>query len=539
MRWLERRIIRLLLGALVLLALCAPCSAQRWRWSAKGISGSAETRVFGPVRMAAVDEIAEGLGYTVRQEKSELVVASGTGLRFVHGAALVWLGYSVIPLPARTRVEHGHWWIETDAALRVYSQFLKRNGRNLNLQWSGAAGPKRVDPPEPQRPKTSPPAKVVPPSPVVKSSLRLPGLKNVRWGGEGQNIRAVLDLEGDDEPVFTADDRKVTVHLSPLEPSLSAHLPVSREDVLLEIAGGNPARLNFLHPGRSAKAFVLHEPHRLVIDFKRDGASLSEVPPPAIRPPERERPPAPQPDRKVLPDKKQHPNRPATVKSKKLVVIDPGHGGKDPGAIGHGYQEKKIALEIATRIVERLRELGVNVRMTRTGDTYPSLKDRTAMANRLKADVFISIHLNALPKGRHSNGVEIYIMALPTDKDAMALAKIENAEIAEGGAKTRKKSDRRTEMLLEILGNMQQNQKISESTELAEDLFKAGQEARLDMKRVAQAPFWVLRGAAMPAVLIETGFITELAEVRRLAQPEYQQKMAEAFASGIVSFINR
>ena len=196
-------------------------------------------------------------------------------------------------------------------------------------------------------------------------------------------------------------------------------------------------------------------------------------------------------------------------------------------------------MEIATRIAERLRELGVNVRMTRAGDTYPSLKDRTAMANRLKADVFISIHLNALPKGRHSNGVEIYIMALPTDKDAMALAKIENAEIAEGGAKTRKKSDRRTEMLLEILGNMQQNQKISESTELAEDLFKAGQEARLDMKRVAQAPFWVLRGAAMPAVLIETGFITELAEVRRLAQPEYQQKMAEAFASGIVSFINR
>ena len=130
-------------------------------------------------------------------------------------------------------------------------------------------------------------------------------------------------------------------------------------------------------------------------------------------------------------------------------------------------------------------------------------------------------------------------MALPTDKDAMALAKIENAEIAEGGAKTRTKSDKRTEMLLEILGNMQQNQKISESTVLAEDLFKAGQDAGLDMKRVAQAPFWVLRGAAMPAVLVETGFITELAEVRRLAQPAYQQRMAEAFASGIVSFIGR
>ena len=190
--------------------------------------------------------------------------------------------------------------------------------------------------------------------------------------------------------------------------------------------------------------------------------------------------------------------------------------------------------------LQQLRELGVNVKMTRTGDTYPTLKERTAMANRWNADVFISVHLNALPKGRHSNGVEIYIMALPTDKDAMALAKIENAEIAESGSgKKSAKADKRTEMLLAILGNMQQNQKISESTLLAEDLFQSGQKSGLDMKRVAQAPFWVLRGAAMPAVLIETGFITELAEVRRLAQPAYQQRMAEAFAAGIVSFINR
>ena len=537
MRWLERRLIRLLLCALVLMALCAPSAAERWRWSAHGVSGSAEVRAFGPVRMAAVDEIAAGLGYAVHQEKSELVVAAGTGLRFVHGAAVVWLGYSVIPLPARTRVEHGHWWIAADSALKVFTQFLKRNGRNMNLQWSGAAALKRVEPPEPPRPKTPPPTKVTPPSPpVVKAPLRLPRLKNVRWGGEGHTIRAVLDLEGDEEPAFTADGTKVAVQVAPFEPGLSARFDAAREDVRLNVRGGEPAQIDFVHPGRSAKAFVLHEPHRLVIDFKRTGASLSDAPPPAVRPPESLKPPAPPPDKKILADKKQ---TPVKAKSKKLVVIDPGHGGKDPGAIGHGYQEKKIALEIATRIAARLRELGVNVRMTRTGDTYPSLKDRTAMANRVNADVFISIHLNALPKGRHSNGVEIYIMALPTDKDAMALAKIENAEIAEGGVKTRKKSDRRTEMLLEILGNMQQNQKISESTELAEDLFKAGQDASLDMKRVAQAPFWVLRGAAMPAVLIETGFITELAEVRRLAQPAYQQKMAEAFASGIVSFINR
>lgn len=161
------------------------------------------------------------------------------------------------------------------------------------------------------------------------------------------------------------------------------------------------------------------------------------------------------------------------------------------------------------------------------------------MANDWKADVFISIHLNALPKGRHSRGVEIYIMALPTDKDAMTLAKIENAEIAEDSSGKKGSSDKRTEMLLSILGNMQQNAKIDESTDLAEELFKAGQESRLDMKRVAQAPFWVLRGAVMPSVLIETGFITELSEAKRLAQPAYQQRMAESIASGIINFINR
>lgn len=521
----------------MLLALSSPSAAERWRWSARGVSGSAEVRVFGPVRMAAVDEIAEGLGYAVKQEKSELVVASGTGLRFVHGAAVVWLGYSVIPLPARTRVEHGHWWIENDAALNVFTQFLKRNGRNLKLQWAGAGEPKRVAPPEPARPKTPPPPKVAPPPPpAVKAPPRLPRLKNVRWGGEGHTIRAVLDLEGDEEPAFTTDGTKTAVQVALSDPAAAARLAASREDVSLTVSRGAPARLEFVHPGRGAKAFLLRDPYRLVIDFKRGGPSLPEVRPLAVRPPEKVKAPDPPPEKKLPVEKKLPPSR---VRSKKLVVIDPGHGGKDPGAIGHGYQEKKIALEIASRVAERLRELGVNVRMTRTGDTYPSLKDRTAMANRWNADVFISIHLNALPKGRHSNGVEIYIMALPTDKDAMALAKIENAEIAEGGTKTRAKSDKRTEMLLEILGNMQQNQKISESTVLAEDLFKAGQDASLDMKRVAQAPFWVLRGAAMPAVLIETGFITELAEVRRLAQPAYQQRMAEAFASGIVSFIGR
>jgi N-acetylmuramoyl-L-alanine amidase len=128
-------------------------------------------------------------------------------------------------------------------------------------------------------------------------------------------------------------------------------------------------------------------------------------------------------------------------------------------------------------------------------------------------------------------------MALPTDRDALALAKIENREYLEDRNASGAASDRRTELLLKILGDMQQNNKITESTTAAEVLFKAGNAANLPMKRVAQAPFFVLRGAGMPAVLLETGFITNAREAKLLAHPGYQQKIAEAMANGIENYL--
>ena len=157
MRWLERKTVCLLAAVLlVCAALCRPAAAERWRWSGGGLSGSVDVRTFGNNRMAAADEIAKELGYAAVQEQSELVVKAGTGLRFVHGAAVVWLGYSVIPLPSRTRVESGHWWIDTDSVLRIFSQFLRKNGRNITLRWSGAGEPKKIAPP-PAEKKPSPP----------------------------------------------------------------------------------------------------------------------------------------------------------------------------------------------------------------------------------------------------------------------------------------------------------------------------------------------------------------------------------------------
>lgn len=547
MRWLENKCLNVALVIFLCLWGVPSAGASTWQWSGTGVSGSVEVKEFHSLRMAAADQIAAGLGYQTRREKEELVVQAPVGLRFVRGAAVVWIGYSVVALPARARMEDGHWWVDTDTVLSVFSRFLKRNGRNVVLQWSGTG--KRQTPSAERgsgdRKKT--PANDAPQQGALRQEQQkaqdLPRLKALRWGGDHADVRAVIDLEGSAEPSYTVRDETLTVVLAPMKASQRHGLKSARSDIALSVKNDSTARLDFSFPGRTVKVFTLSDPYRLVMDFKlddttsrrnesgefsaRDGSQKDEKKLGAKGGEDKSR------------EKKPPSPAPRSRKGKKLVVIDAGHGGKDPGAMAHGYREKDLALQIAKRVAKELRSRAVTVRMTREGDTYPTLRERTQMANDWKADVFISIHLNALPKGRHSKGVEIYIMALPTDKDAMTLARIENAEIAEDSSGKKGSSDKRTEMLLSILGNMQQNAKIDESTDLAEELFKAGQESRLDMKRVAQAPFWVLRGAVMPSVLIETGFITELSEAKRLAQPAYQQRMAESIASGIINFINR
>ena len=117
-----------------------------------------------------------------------------------------------------------------------------------------------------------------------------------------------------------------------------------------------------------------------------------------------------------------------------MVVLDPGHGGKDPGAAANGVREKDINLGIGLALEAVLKSRGFEVRMTRRTDVYLKLQERTDIANRADADVFVSIHANALPAKKSTAGFEIYIMALPTDKDALELAKIENREYEIGRA---------------------------------------------------------------------------------------------------------
>jgi len=219
------------------------------------------------------------------------------------------------------------------------------------------------------------------------------------------------------------------------------------------------------------------------------------------------------------------------------VVIDPGHGGKDAGAVGVGRRKEKDAvLAVAKEVVSLLRRRGFHVYMTRSTDRFISLKHRTRMANRRRADIFVSIHANAAPRRsawpKHK-GLETYFLSPARSGRAKRVAAIENrAEI--------KNIDRYTkEAYLSVLNR----EKIIASNKLAIDLQRQILASLRTRYRdivdngVREGPFWVLVGAQMPAVLVEIGYITHPVEGKRLFSKRYRQLLAVGIANGIESYI--
>jgi N-acetylmuramoyl-L-alanine amidase len=216
------------------------------------------------------------------------------------------------------------------------------------------------------------------------------------------------------------------------------------------------------------------------------------------------------------------------------VVIDPGHGGDDTGAVSAtGMSEKTITMDVARRVAAALTARGIPVRLTRNGDEKRALSDRTAVANRLEARAFISLHANASTV--HSvRGAETYYMSLDdtaTDADAQATATLENMGY----------ESRPTGSTLDlILWDMAQSEVLNESADLALAI-----QRRLNVlqglrdRGVKQAPFVVLTGATMPAALVEIGFLSNPDEAARMADPSYQNQLAEAIADGVVNFLER
>jgi len=215
-----------------------------------------------------------------------------------------------------------------------------------------------------------------------------------------------------------------------------------------------------------------------------------------------------------------------------LVEVDPGHGGEDDGAHGRrGLLEKDVALDLAQELARQLEAAGFEAHLTRDSDQFVPLWDRARKANTEGADLFISLHLNADPS-RMARGSEVYFLSLGTgDRAAALLAAAENAGDGPGA------NADPNNVVAGILDDLSQEAYLRDSERLAVAI-----QAQLNLlggirqRGVKQAPFVVLRGAAMPAVLVETAFISNPREEAKLRDPAFRVQVAQAITRGVRRF---
>jgi N-acetylmuramoyl-L-alanine amidase len=266
---------------------------------------------------------------------------------------------------------------------------------------------------------------------------------------------------------------------------------------------------------RNHTAFLLPDPYRLVIDVQGQNALETSAPLTKAK--------------TAVAAAKGATSFPAGIRK---IVLDPGHGGRDPGAIGvGGIAEKDVVLSVARKLAKKLRrKMGVDVVLTRKDDSFVRLEDRTAIANAENADLFVSLHMNASPNG-DARGLETYYLDNTTDEASIRLASREN------GTARNKVSD-----LQFILSDMTQNMKLEDSITLAHRLQaalvsamgrKMGDVRDLGVKK---ALFYVLVGARMPSVLVEMFFITNKTEGRAMTQNDYQNAVVDSLFDGIQKY---
>lgn len=224
----------------------------------------------------------------------------------------------------------------------------------------------------------------------------------------------------------------------------------------------------------------------------------------------------------------------APVSYQLKVLLDPGHGGKDDGAVGrHGIREKVVALNLAKKIKREVEKEAkkqgypIEVSLTREDDVFIPLKERARIANQWNADVFVSIHLNSSPVPK-ARGFEVYFLSPEaSDPETERLALKES----EGQLPT-DKSD-----VLSILSDVRTTFHTNESAQFAEEMFSAISKSVLSNGRgVRQGPFTVLHGTNMPAILVEVGYVTHIQEANFLTKETYLKRLANAISTGIIEF---
>ncbi len=226
---------------------------------------------------------------------------------------------------------------------------------------------------------------------------------------------------------------------------------------------------------------------------------------------------------------------------KKRIVLDPGHGGNDPGAVGpRNLYEKDVVLDIALKLKKILaQDQNLEVHLTRETDVFIPLEQRTAIANSKSADLFISIHANASPR-RDAKGVETYLLNWTSDEEAMKVAARENAI----SLKKMKKMNEGRDVLDIMLSDLKRDNKRDESLKLANFLqqnmvsgLNKNYSHIVDLG-VKQALFYVLFGAQMPSVLVEVSFISNPLEEKLLAKDSYRIELAQSIAFGVSKYMS-
>jgi N-acetylmuramoyl-L-alanine amidase len=256
--------------------------------------------------------------------------------------------------------------------------------------------------------------------------------------------------------------------------------------------------------------------YRLVVDFYHHDFD-----------PERKTPePAPLPE----------PGAPRDPDRDILIVIDPGHGGEDSGALGKKSYEKTVVLQISKRLKALVdAQPGMRAELTRTGDYYVKLRKRSSIARLKRADMFISVHADGF-KDPRARGASVYALSTrgATSEAAKILANKENLSDLAGGVSLADKDDLLAGVLLDLSMSSTINESISFGREVLAELKKIG---RVHSKRVEQAGFAVLKSPDVPSILVETAFITNPSEEKLLKSKKHQDRIARAILSGVKRYI--
>lgn len=396
---------------------------------------------------------------------------------------------------------------------------------------------KLYHPPDSQSPVTSHQSDS---SPLTAQGDRLSTVNGIRYWSSHEYTRIVIDADGSvsykQERLKNPDRLFIDIHNSKLSPEVKE--PIFINDGLLKSvrAGQNQkdvVRVVLELDSISSYSIInLNNPFRIVIDV--DGSLNAKNSKNHEDKGKAEDQQASAPSHLSAPAEKTEP----VYISK--IVIDPGHGGKDSGAIGkRGLMEKTVVLDIAKKLKAIIeKKTNYEVILTRETDIFIPLEERTVIANIKKADLFISVHANASRK-RNAMGIETYFQGIPKTDEARETAARENMS----GIGDRYSDD---DNILEfILADMRNTHKINESSQLAgvmQDSLIKGVSSRYDDVRnlgVKQAMFYVLHKAKMPSILIETSFISNPEEEKRFKDARYREQIANSIYNGIKTYVEK